>query len=72
MGYDPITLVGLVIAVVVLLYVVKTILAAVRAPRKDAKSGLETHMFKECASCGWSGTVSKYVKKCSNCGASLY
>jgi hypothetical protein len=32
----------------------------------------ETHKKMECASCGWQGTMSKYVKKCPMCGDSLF
>jgi hypothetical protein len=72
MSFDAITVIGVVIALAVALYVVKTIISAVKGPEKKSGTGLETHVHKECASCGWSGTVSKYVKKCSNCGESLY
>jgi hypothetical protein len=27
-----------------------------------------THIRKECLSCGWQGLVSKFHKKCPNCG----
>ncbi len=29
------------------------------------------YVYKECLSCGWKGKVSKFHKKCSNCGDSL-
>jgi hypothetical protein len=72
MSLDTITVVGAAIVIVVALYVIKIIVAALKGPRKGAGARLETHVHKECAACGWSGTVSKYVNKCSNCGASLY
>lgn len=29
------------------------------------------YQYKECLSCGWKGKVSKFHKKCSNCGDRL-
>jgi hypothetical protein len=72
MSLDAITIVGVIIAVAGGFYIARTIVSAVKGSGKGSGTGLETHVHKECASCGWSGTVSKYVKKCSNCGASLY
>jgi hypothetical protein len=72
MGIDPIALIGLIAAVIAALYLLKTVLSKVKGGGKESKTGLETHIYKECAVCGWSGAVSKYVKKCSNCGADLY
>jgi hypothetical protein len=40
--------------------------------KKKVPEALETHVRKQCASCGWEGSVSKYHKKCSNCGETLY
>jgi predicted nucleic acid binding AN1-type Zn finger protein len=61
------------IAAIVILFLVVTVF---RALSKDTKAeqhgGSETHMHKECAMCGWEGTVSKFHKKCSNCGTELY
>ena len=31
-----------------------------------------THVRKECTGCGWAGTVSKFHKKCPNCGEEIY
>jgi hypothetical protein len=61
------------IAGIVILFLVVTVF---RALSKDTKAGQhggsETHMQKECAMCGWEGMVSKFHKKCSNCGSELY
>lgn len=72
MGIDAITIASLALAVIVALYIARTVVSKIGGGRKKSNTGLETHMHRECAVCGWSGTASKYVKKCSNCGADLY
>ncbi len=35
---------------------------------RKTQTGPSTHERKRCA-CGWQGMVSKFVKKCPNCGS---
>jgi hypothetical protein len=39
---------------------------------KKGQADQAGYVFKECLSCGWKGKVSKFHKKCSNCGDSLF
>jgi hypothetical protein len=67
------TLVIVGLAVVLILFIAGTILRAMsKGSKKEPEDALETHVMKECASCGWKGKVSKYHKRCSGCGEELF
>jgi hypothetical protein len=68
MSTTSMLMIALAVAVVLL---VTAALIILRGKNKAPKE-LETHVHKQCASCGWEGSVSKYHKKCSNCGETLY
>jgi hypothetical protein len=72
MSSDPIAMIAIAVAVVVVGFLAVTIWrAAAKGETKTASDGLETHVRKQCLSCGWEGMVSKYHKKCSKCGDKL-
>ncbi|AFM26242.1 hypothetical protein Desti_3594 [Desulfomonile tiedjei DSM 6799] len=61
------------IAGIVILFLGVTLFRALfKGAAVEQHAGSETHIHKECAMCGWEGTVSKFHKKCSNCGSELY
>lgn len=69
---DPVAIIAIAVGVVVICFIAVTIRrAAGKGGEKPAAAGLETHVRKQCLSCGWEGMVSKYHKKCSNCGDKL-
>jgi len=72
MSYDleTLLLVGAAIAAVLVMLAIVRKIASSR-PTRRRPGGIETHSVKECPSCGWKGAVSKYHKKCSNCGEDL-
>lgn len=71
MTYDTVTWWMTVIGIVSLFLLIAG-LARLLGRRDENKSvASETHLHKECSSCGWEGMVSKYHRKCSKCGAEL-
>ena len=70
MDYDTTTTVAVAIGIIVLFFVLRAIFRAVaRGGEKEAETG---QIQKQCTGCGWEGTVSRYHKKCPNCGSDLY
>jgi hypothetical protein len=59
-------IIGILVAAV---FVVGGIVSRLRKKGGDERPG---YVYKECASCGWKGQVSKFHKKCSRCGDSLF
>jgi hypothetical protein len=39
--------------------------------KKSGPDVSQTHVHKECTGCGWEGSVSKFHRKCPNCGDAL-
>ncbi len=72
MSSDVITVVGVVIAVGVALFVVKTIASAMKGSEKAPAPGWKLTCTKNACPAAGQVQVSKYVKKCSNCGEKLY
>ena len=62
------TVVGIAVALAIVIVGLMMILSrrgCTKAPQSSA------HEHKECLSCGWSGQVSKFHRKCPNCGDTI-
>jgi hypothetical protein len=62
----------LVLGVVVFFFLALLVWRLIFGTKDKDADGASAREFKECASCGWRGTVSKFHKKCSQCGCDLF
>ena len=71
MTVDMGTVVVVAIVTVAALIIVRILIGLSRRSRGETPLS-SAQEYKECPSCGWSGQVSKFHKKCSNCGETLF
>ena len=69
MDFDIKTIVIVVIAFFVVLFVLKLLFRILGGGKEGLETGSQVN--KQCASCGWKGQVSKFHRKCPNCGTEL-
>lgn len=69
MSFDFTTIATVLAVAVVALIVLSLVMRGFG--KKSGPDRSQTHVNKECAGCGWKGSVSKFHKKCPNCGAAL-
>ncbi|MBI5570992.1 MAG: hypothetical protein HY914_13695 [Desulfomonile tiedjei] len=65
-GTTTVVGIAVVLAIVILgLMIILSRRGRTKAPESSA------HEHKECLACGWSGQVSKFHRKCPNCGDTI-
>ena len=69
MDFNITTIVVVVVVFFIVLYVLKLLFRALGVGKQDM--GSSSQVYKQCASCGWKGQVSKFHRKCPNCGTEL-